>query len=95
MIDQQSPLRSSVWIFNGDRARYASAVFETAEAGITWAADHRVTGILAEYPYGGAYDAAVSEGRFTESKPHHGTAEHVAAFGPGLRHIYLTESQQG
>jgi hypothetical protein len=54
-----------------------------------------VTGILAEYPYGGAYDAALSEGRFTESKPHHGTAEHVAAFDPGLRHIHLTDGQQG
>ncbi|WP_435825640.1 DUF7710 domain-containing protein [Micromonospora zamorensis] len=49
-----------------------------------------MTGILAEYAGGGAYDVAVSEARFTPSKAHHGTSDHVAAFGPGLRHIHLT-----
>ncbi|WP_443673930.1 DUF7710 domain-containing protein [Micromonospora phaseoli] len=39
---------------------------------------------------GGAYDVAVSEGRFTPSKAHHGTSDRVAAFGPGLHHIHLT-----
>jgi hypothetical protein len=92
--DQQSPLRSTVWIFHGDRARYASAVFETEEAGLAWAAEHCVTGILTEYPYGGAYDTAVSEGRFTPSKPHHGTTKHVAAFTPGLRHIHLVDGRR-
>ncbi|MCW3819217.1 hypothetical protein ONA91_32725 [Micromonospora sp. DR5-3] len=92
--DQSSPLRSTVWIFHGDRARYASGVFDTLDAGLAWAAEHHVTGILAEYANGGAYDAAVSEGRFTPSKTHHGTADHVAAFGPGLRHIHLTEGRR-
>ena len=88
--DQQSPLRSTVWIFHGDRARFASGVFDTLDAGLAWAAERQVTGILAEYADGGAYDVAVSEGRFTPSKAHHGTADHVAAFGPGLRHIHMT-----
>ncbi|MEH1017848.1 hypothetical protein V6U90_32900, partial [Micromonospora sp. CPCC 206060] len=88
--DQGSPLRSTVWIFHGDRARYASGVFDTLDAGLAWAAEREVTGILAEYACGGAYDVAVSAGRFTPSKAHHGTADHVAAFGPGLRHIHLT-----
>lgn len=35
--------------------------------------------VLAEYANGGTYDIAVSEGRFTPSKAHHGTADHVAA----------------
>ena len=91
--DQQSPLRSTVWIFHGDHARYASAVFKTEEAGLAWAAEHRVTGILAEYSYGGAYDTAVGEGRFVPSKPHHGTTNHVAAFTPGLRHIHLVDGR--
>ena len=38
-------------------------------------------------------DIAVNEGRFTPSKPHHGTANHVAAFSPGLRHIHLTDGR--
>lgn len=92
--DQQSPPRSTVWIFHGDQARYASAVFETDDAGLAWAAEHSVTGILAEYPYGGAYDTAVSEGRFTPSKPHHGTTNHVAAFTAGLQHIHLVNGRR-
>jgi hypothetical protein len=48
-----------------------------------------VTGILAEYPHG-AYDVALSEGRFAPSKAQDGTVDHVAAFScPGLR--YPTE----
>lgn len=92
--DRRSPLRSTVWIFQGDRARHPSGVFDTLEAGLAWAAEWHVTGIMAEYPRGGAYDVAVGEGRFTPTKPHHGTADHVAAFGPGLRHIHLTDGHR-
>lgn len=93
--DQRSSPGATVWIFTGGgRARLPAAVFETAQAGLDWAAEHRVTGILTEYRFGGAYDAAVSEGRFTPSKAHHGTAEHVAGFGPGLRHLHLTDGQR-
>ena len=83
----------TVWIFTGG-GRFPSAVFETAEAGLAWAGEHRVTGILAEYAFGGAYDVAVREGRFTPSKPHHGSADHVAGFGPGLRHIHLSDAHR-
>lgn len=68
-------------------------MFDTVDAGLAWAAEHHVIGILAEYPCGGACDIAVNEGRFTPSKPHHGTANHVAAFSPGLRHIHLTDGR--
>ncbi|TDC86112.1 hypothetical protein E1193_00085 [Micromonospora sp. KC606] len=71
----------------------SSAVFDTPQAALAWAEQHRVTGILAEYSYGGAYDIAVSEGRLTPPKPHHGTADHVATFGPGFQHIQLTDGQ--
>jgi hypothetical protein len=92
--DQHNRARTTVWIFHGARARYASAVFLTAEAGLAWAGEYHVTGILAEYPYGSAYDAAVSDGRFTPSKPHHGSGDHVAAFAPGLQHIHLTDGRR-
>lgn len=92
--DQLSPVRSTVWIFHGERAQFASGVFDTLDAGLNWAAEHHVTGILAEYAIGGAYDVAVSEGRFRPSKTHHGTPEHVAGFGPGLRHIHLTDGRR-
>ncbi|WP_441005698.1 DUF7710 domain-containing protein [Micromonospora salmantinae] len=81
-------------MFHGDSARYASGVFDNLDAGLAWAAERQVSGILAEYAIGGAYDAAVSEGRFTPSKAHHGASGHVAAFSPWLRHIHLTGGRQ-
>ncbi|MEG3632579.1 hypothetical protein V5O40_02130 [Micromonospora sp. S2-005] len=66
-------------------------MFDTLDAGLAWTAEHQVTGIRTEYPGGGAYDGAVSEGRFTPSKAHHGIPDHVAAFGPGSHHIHLTD----
>ncbi len=91
--DQRSPIRSTVWILHGDGARYASGVFDTVDAGLAWAAEHQVTGILAEYATGGAYDDVDSESRCTPSTAQHGTADHVAACGPGLRHFHLTDGR--
>ena len=91
--DDLDPPRKVVWLFHGVHARYASGVFGTLEDGLAWAAGHQVTGILAEHPHGGAYDVAVREGRFTPSKAHHGTADHVASFSPGLRHTHLTDGR--
>ncbi|MEU4424402.1 hypothetical protein AB0F81_27600 [Actinoplanes sp. NPDC024001] len=66
--------RETVWVFHGAGARFASGVFTTLAAGLRWAAEHRVTGILAEYPIGGAYDVAVDEGR---SAAQHGSLQQV------------------
>jgi hypothetical protein len=80
--EQQPPPRSTIWIFHGSGARHASGVFETLDDGLAWVSEHHLTGILAEYAFGGTYDVAVREGRFRPSRPHHGRAEHVAAFFP-------------
>jgi hypothetical protein len=48
-----------MWIFYGDHAQYASGLFATVDAGLSWAGTHRLTGILTEYRIGGAYDLAV------------------------------------
>jgi hypothetical protein len=83
--------QETVWIFHGERAQFASAVFTSEADALSWASTHRVSGIVTEYPVGdGCYDLAVARGSFTPSKPHHGTPEHVAAFSPGwTRHIHL------
>jgi hypothetical protein len=82
-----------MWVFHGENARYAAGVFATAAEGLTWAATNHVTGVLAEYAVGGAYDVAVREGRFTPSRPHHGGPDHVAGFSPGLRHFHIIDGE--
>jgi len=89
--DRDDDRRTTLWIFHGEQARFASGLFVTADEGLAWAADNHLTGILTEYPVGGTYDIAIREGRFTPSRPHHGTPEHVAGFSPGLRHFHLVD----
>ncbi|MEV0650630.1 hypothetical protein AB0I28_35795 [Phytomonospora sp. NPDC050363] len=85
----------NVWIFHGQGAQFASAVFTSEADGRAWAARHRATGVLTEYPVGdGCYDIAVREGRFRPSKDHHGTPDHVVRFGPGLDHVHLHDGDQ-
>lgn len=87
------PVRTTMWIFHGDRARFASGLFASVDAGLAWVAKHKLTGILAEYRVGGTYDIAVEEGQFRPSRAHHGSPDHVAGFSPGLHHIHLVDGR--
>lgn len=92
--DRRNAATSTVWIFHGLNARFASGVFLSQADGLAWAAQHRLSGTLSEYPVGiGCYDQAVMTGRFRPSKPHHGTPEHVAGFSPTLGHVHLTDGR--
>jgi hypothetical protein len=83
-----------VWIFFGDGGRFASGVFADRAAALAWVARHSLTGVLTEYEIGdGCYDLAVRQGRFRDTKPHHGSPEHVAGFSPGLAHVHVRAGQ--
>lgn len=83
---------TSVWIFHGRGAHFASGVFADKDSGMAWVARHGVTGILTEYPVGhGTYDFAVADGGFTPSLPEHGTPAHVALFLPGGDHEHVRD----
>jgi hypothetical protein len=86
----------NVWIFHADGARFASGVFNSKADAMAWVAGHRLTGLVTEYPVGvGCYDLAVAAGRFTASKPHHGSPEHVGSFSPGLDHVPVVDGVSG
>lgn len=84
-----------VWIFHGEGARFASGVFRSRDEGMAWIAEHRLTGILTEYPLGvGCYDDAIARGLFRPSREHHGTPEHIAQFSPGrTEHIHVADGE--
>lgn len=88
-------LSQSVWLFHGDGARYAAGVFATKKDAMTWVAQHRLSGLLTEYPLGvGAYDHAVAQGWFLPTKDHHGSPAHIAHFSPGrTEHVHLRDGQ--
>lgn len=86
-----SSSEQSVWVFHGDGARHAAGVFATKQEALGWIEQHKLSGLLTEYPLGvGAYDQAVARGWFTPSKEHHGTPEHVGRFSPGrTEHLHV------
>ena len=91
-MDRKAPDPVRVWIFHGEGAPFASAVFFSEAEGRAWAAHHKATGMLTEYPVGdGCYDAAVREGRFRPTGEHHGSPQHVVRFSPGLDHLHLRD----
>lgn len=91
MTDQDTP--RTVWVFHGEGARFASGVFDSDVEGLAWAARHRLTGLLSEYPVGdGCYDIATRDGHFRPTRPHHGSPDHVAQFSPGwTRHVHVRD----
>ena len=93
MADQET--RRTVWIFQGEGARFAAGVFDTEAEGLAWAGRHGLTGLLTEYPVGdGCYDIATADGHFRPTRPHHGSPEHVGQFSPGwTRHVHLREGR--
>lgn len=61
----------SVWIFHGEGARFASGVFTTKDAAVSWIEKGGFRGMLTRYPLNqGCYDWAVENGLFTPKKPH-------------------------
>jgi hypothetical protein len=81
-----------VWIFHGADAPFAAGVFASRSDALGWVARHELTGIVTEYEVGGGcYDLAVEQGRFRETRPHHGTPHHVATFSPGLDHVHVRD----
>lgn len=87
---------AGVWIFHGDDARHAAGVFAELDDALAWAARHSVSGLITNYPIGdGCYDIALKLGRFSPSRPHHGTPTHVAGFSPGwTHHVHVADGHE-
>lgn len=58
----------TVWIFNGDKNMFPSAIFSTKEKALVWIRTNKLTGTLTKYPIDIAiYDWAI-ENKFFEPK---------------------------
>ncbi|GAA2522778.1 DUF7710 domain-containing protein [Pilimelia columellifera] len=94
MNDDQA-VGGEVWVFQGSGARFPAGVFTDRASAMAWVERHRLTGVLTRYPVGdGCYDIAVKAGRFTPSKTHHGSADHVANFSPAGPHIHVRDGRR-
>lgn len=71
----------SVWVFNGDGANFPAAVFTKRNAAESWVQEHKVTGVLTEYPLNkSALEWAVERGYFKEQGERHRLPEFIQRF---------------
>jgi hypothetical protein len=84
-----------VWVFNGNRNRFPSAIFASQAQAERWIAEQRVTGTLTVYPvHVSAYEWAVSAGVFVPRTPAHESPDYVANFSSASQHHFYFEHGQ-
>lgn len=84
---------AQVWVFNGTRNHFPSAVFTTRELAEAWIKQHQLEGTLTAYPLDvGVYDWAISNGSFTPQREDHQTAQFIANFSSAAQEHYHFES---
>lgn len=72
---------ASVWVFNGDKGRFPSAVFSSRARAEEWIATHALTGTLTEYPLDeGVYQWCLEKGYFKPKRPDQQTPEFIQNF---------------
>jgi hypothetical protein len=82
----------TVWVFNGARSNFPSAVFSQRELGEQWIKKNLLTGTLTRYPVDvSAYDWAISKGLFTVSKDEQREATFIQKFSSASQEHYHYE----
>ena len=81
-----------VWVFNGAKSNFPSAIFSQRPAAEEWIRKHGLTGILTAYPVDvGVYEWAVERGHFFPSKDGHKTAQFIGKFSSASQEHYHFE----
>jgi len=72
---------NKVWIFHGQGGRFASGVFLSLSKAEDWIKNHKLTGLLTEYPVDeGVYDWALKNDWFEVKKPNQAESTFIQGF---------------
>ncbi|MEK8034904.1 hypothetical protein AACH06_29160 [Ideonella sp. DXS29W] len=87
---------TSVFVFNGDRSSFPSAVFGDRASAIAWISQHGLSGTLTEYPMGeGVYDWAVKNGHFKPKRADQESSQFIQGFTSALQwHAHFQNGAQ-
>ncbi len=86
-------LLSSVWVFHGTGGRFTSAVFTKKDLAEKWISQHKLSGVLTEYPLDvGVYDWAISNNSFKVKKEVQEQAEFIQKFTTASQDHYHYEN---
>jgi len=85
----------TVWVFNGARSNFPSAVFTVRELAEAWIAKHQLTGTLTRYPLDqGAFEWALERGYFKPKRSDQQTPEFIGRFSAANQEHYHYEDGQ-
>ncbi|MET3494726.1 DUF7710 domain-containing protein [Variovorax boronicumulans] len=84
-----------VWIFNGENAKFPSAIFSDKSKAIEWIGRLALTGILTKYPVDiPVYDWAIANGDFKIKTPRDTQSEFVGKFSSASQeHMHFEDGQ--
>jgi hypothetical protein len=82
----------TVWVFNGARAQFPSAVFTIRELAEKWIRDNKLTGILTRYPLDqSVYEWALARQYFEPRKEEHTSSTFIGRFTTASQEHYHYE----
>lgn len=85
-----------IWIFNGDKNTFPSAVFETKEDAIAWIKANKLSGSLSLFPLNiSIYDWAIKNNYFAPKNEFQKSATNIANFSTShLIHCHYLEGEE-
>jgi len=87
---------TQVWVFNGNRNHFPSAVFTERRLAEDWIATHQLEGTLTAYPLDiSVYDWAIERGYFAPKKEEHSSADFIANFSSASQEHDHFEKDEG
>ena len=80
-MNMQAKGIDSVWVFNGDGARFPSGIFTSKDNAARWIEQHGLSGVLTAYPVDeGVFDWAIRTGMFDAKSDKHTSPEFIQGF---------------
>lgn len=81
---------AGIWVFHGDGATFACAVFSSKKKAEQWIAQHHVDGVLTKMPLDiSCYDWAVAHGCFTPKREDQRSGKFIQRFSSAsLEHYH-------
>lgn len=82
-----------IWIFNGDKNSFPSAVFDSKKLALDWIKTYKLSGTLTLYPVNiSVYNWAIDNNYYTPKQEFQKTPTNIANFtSTHLEHIHFVE----
>jgi hypothetical protein len=86
----------TVWVFNGAKSHFPSAVFTTRDAAELWILNNKLTGTLTQYPVDiPVYDWATQLGYFKPEREDQRSPDFIGRFSAAQQEHYHYEDGAG